>query len=150
LWDLEKLLSILEGLIARLPPTQHNPWAFERIGSSEEVGGVDKKLLASCWRIDGWSSSTREAQRLHGYSDIYARAALRIATIALRPLGKAAVVFKEHVDGLWHPRVGPYPCFWSGVMKKGRANSDYFFFSKFKNRPSLVDGLMEAFKETAK
>jgi hypothetical protein len=82
--------------------------------------------------------------------DSYARVALRLATIALRPLGKSAEVFKERVAGLWHPRLGAYPCFWSGVMKKGALNSDYFFYSKFKNRPGLVAGLQEAFAGASK
>ncbi len=150
LWNLGKLLSILEGLIERLPPSQHNPWAFERIGSSEVDGGVDKDLLASCWRVDGWESATPEARCLHNWRDSYARVALRLATIALRPLGKSAEVFKERVAGLWHPRLGAYPCFWSGVMKKGALNSDYFFYSKFKNRPGLVAGLQEAFAGASK
>lgn len=150
LWNLGKLLSILECLIERLPPSQHNPWAFERIGSSEVEGGVDKELLASCWRVDGWESATPEARCLHDWRDSYARVALRLATIALRPLGKSAEVFKERVAGLWHPRLGAYPCFWSGVMKKGALNSYYFFYSQFKNRPGLVAGLQEAFVGSSK
>ncbi len=146
LWSLEKLLAILEGLIERLPSEQHNPWAFERIGSSEADGGVDGKLLAGCWRVDGWESATSEARRLHGLADAYARLALRLATIVLRPLGKSAEVFKERVAGLWHPRIGAYPCFWSGVMKKGKANNDYFFYAGLKNRPELVRGFREAFE----
>jgi hypothetical protein len=150
LWNLSKLLSILEALIEKLPPSQHHPWAFERIGSSQTQGGVDKELLASCWRVDGWESATPEARRLHDWRDSYARATLRLATIALRPFGKSAEVFKERVAGLWHPRLGAYPCFWSGVMKKGALNSDYFFYSKFKNRPGLVAGLQEAFAGASK
>jgi len=145
LWNIDKLHKILLDLMKRLPVPQQNPWAFERIGSSPEEGGLSRDLLASCWRVDGWQSATREAKGLHDYQDFYMRTILRTATIALRPIGLSAEKFKKRIAGLWHPRIGAYPCFWSGVMKKGALNGDYLFYSSIKNRPELIEGLETLF-----
>ena len=145
LWNLEKLYAILEHLIRHLPDSQHHPWAFERIGSSAAEGGLSRDLLASCWRVDGWQSATKEAKRLHDLRDLYTRTILRSVIIALRPIGLSAEKFKNRIAGLWHPRLGAYPCFWSGIMKKGAINGDYLFYASIKNRPELVEGLEAIF-----
>lgn len=147
LWNIERLHGILRHLIDFLPDSQHNPWAFERIGSSATEGGVNKEWLESCWRVDGWGASTAEARRLHDFRDVCQRVVLRSATIAMRPFGNAAEAFKSRVAFLWQPRIGAYPCFWSGVMKKGGINRDYLFYAEFKNRPDLAIGLTDVFRE---
>jgi hypothetical protein len=53
----------------------------------------------------------------------------------------------ETIDPLRHPRIGPYPCFWSGVMKKGKINADYLAYAGIKKRPELTKGLEEAFSQ---
>lgn len=146
LWNLEKLHLILQHLVRHLPESQHHPWAFERIGSSAQEGGLSEDLLSSCWRVDGWSSASSRAQELHDWRDACERLVLRASTIALRSFGAAAAeTYKARLAFLWHPRIGAYPCFWSGVMKKGIINSEYTAYASFKNRPVLVDGLSAAF-----
>ena len=145
LWNLKKLHEILLHLMEKLPVPQQNPWAFERIGSSAAESGLSRDLLASCWRVDGWQSATKEAKRLHDLRDLYTRTILRSATMALRPIGLSAEKFKNRIAGLWHPRLGAYPCFWSGIMKKGALNGDYLFYASIKNRPELVDGIETLF-----
>ena len=144
LWNLQRLHDILIHLINRLPDSVHTPWAFERIGSDLEKGGVREDWLSACWRVNARETSTPEALALHDFRDRIVRLALRVsacdALVFAGRDGRDAVV--GALAGLRHPRIGPYPCFWSGVMKKGRINQDYLFYARFKNRPDLVEGLV--------
>ena len=147
LWNLQRLHDILVHLIGWLPDADHNPWAFERIGSDPKKGGLREEWLAACWRVNSIETSTAEALALHNFRDRIVRFALRISSfdayIFAGRAGRDAVA--DAIAGLKHPRIGPYPCFWSGVMKKGRLNSDYLFYARFKNRPELTQGLAETF-----
>ena len=143
LWNLERLHGILVHLIGRLPDSEHNPWAFERTGSDLVKGGVREDWLSSCWRVNAWETSTSEARKLHGFRDYVLRRALTVCSYDALLFGgrSGKSAFDNAVSGLRHPRIGPYPCFWSGVMKKGRINPDYLFYARFKGRPELSEGL---------
>lgn len=147
LWSLERLHGILDHLIGHLPENEQTPWAFERIGSNAEKGGVRPEWLAQCWRVPGWAMATPGARALHGWRDYWLRQAIRVCQIDVLAFSGAAgqKFFRERTAGLWHPRIGPYPCFWSGVMKKGRLNEEYLFYAGLKGRGELVEGLAEAF-----
>jgi hypothetical protein len=140
LWDLGRLESILEILIERLPQEQHTPWAFERIGSNAQSSGLPPEWLSSCWRLDAMQASAPAAAALHAFPDRLQQYARRLGYLFGRALGRP-----ETPDPLRHPRVGPYPCFWSGVMKKGLPNQEYFAYAAIRRRPELTRGLNEAF-----
>lgn len=145
LWNLQRLHEILLHLIDRLPDSEHTPWAFERIGSNPEKGGVRKDWLSACWRINALETSTAETLRLHDLRDAMTRKTMTLCSYGTLLFGgrPGREAFQDTVAGLRYPRIGPYPCFWSGVMKKGRLSQDYLFYSRFKNRPELVAGLRE-------
>ncbi len=147
LWNLQRLHDILDHLVKTLPEKDHTPWAFERIGSSPDKGGVRKDWLASCWRVGALEMSSPEAIKLHDFRDRLVRFALSISSMdAFVFQGTSArEAVTSALSGLSHPRIGPYPCFWSGVMKKGHINSDYLFYQQFKNRPELDQGLRDCF-----
>ncbi len=144
LWDLARLEEILRLLIDRLPDAQHTPWAFERIGSNAEKGGLPREWLSSCWRLDAVQTALPEVAALHDFPDRLARFGGRIRRAAARVVGRT-----PGPDPLGHPRIGPYPCFWSGVMKKGEINSEYLAYADRKGRPELTSGLPEAFAACA-
>ena len=140
LWNLERLLGILETLISRLPEEQHTPWAFERIGSNRQKSGLPTEWLSSCWRLDARQTSLPETAELHDFSDRISRGGRRLLSTAKRVVG-----LRSPHDPLRHPRIGPYPCFWSGVMKKGKLNADYMSYASIKKRRDLTQGLEESF-----
>jgi hypothetical protein len=140
LWNLERLEEILRILLARLPEDQHTPWAFERIGSDRQKSGLPTEWLSSCWRLDAVQTSLPEVSALHDFQDRLARLGGRVKRAAARLAGHPTIP-----DPLGHPRVGPYPCFWSGVMKKGSLNDEYLAYARAKGRPELTHGLPEAF-----
>lgn len=140
LWDLGRMQSILETLLERLPREQHTPWAFERIGSDLQRSGLPSEWLSSCWRLDAMQTSHPAAAALHAFPDRFRQYARRLGFLLKRSMGRP-----QATDPLRHPRVGPYPCFWSGVMKKGKPNEDYFTYAELMHRPELKHGLEEAF-----
>jgi hypothetical protein len=142
LWNLERLHKILTHLIDHLPPQDHNPWAFERIGSDSDLGAVRKEWLASCWRVGAVETCTPDAAAMHDGKDRGQRRWRRLQGL----IGKMAGT-TEPIDPLRHPRIGPYPCFWSGVMKKGKINADYLAYAGIKKRTELTSGLEEAFSQ---
>lgn len=142
LWNLERLHKILTHLIDHLPPQDHNPWAFERIGSDPDLGAVRKEWLESCLRVWAMETSTPEAAALHDWKDGGQRRWRRLQGLIGKMAGTA-----EPIDPLRHPRIGPYPCFWSGVMKKGKINADYLAYAGIKKRTELTKGLEEAFSQ---
>lgn len=143
LWNLQRLHDILVHLIQHLPDAEHTPWAFERIGSDLEKGGVREDWLSACWRVNARETATPEALRLHNFRDILLRKTMTLCGYGPLIFGgrSGREAFQTAIAGLRHPRIGPYPCFWSGVMKKGRLNTDYLFYARFKNRPELIEGL---------
>ena len=146
LWNLERLHVILRTLLSRLPEEQHTAWAFERIGSNPKEGGVSEPWLSSCWRPDGLAAATMDARNLHSFSDtlervFFAAIALGESIITKCNQGKCSLKYRS----LQHPRIGAYPCFWSGVMKKGIINPEYLAYAGIKKRAELTDGLREAF-----
>lgn len=147
LWNLHRMGEILDTLIGRLAPQEQTAWAFERVGSNSKAGGVSESLLSSCWRVNGWRTASAGAHKLHDAGDRLLRIALRARLLAIRAFSNEAKAgaFSARFAGLFHPRIGPYPCFWSGVMRKGRINSDYLAYARFKRRPELVEGLEAAF-----
>lgn len=140
LWNLERLHTILQMFISHLPEEQHTPWAFERIGSDLQNSSLPAEWLSSCWRLDARQTSVPEASALHDLSDQLSRANRRVVSALQRAVGSS-----PRVDPLRHPRIGPYPCFWSGVMKKGQLNLDYLDYACIKKRRDLTDGLEKAF-----
>ena len=151
LWNLKRLHEILLHLIENLPEVDHTPWAFERIGSDEEKGGVRKDWLSQCWRVNALEMSTPEALRLHDFRDSILRKMLIVCryypSILKSVFGSNAL---QHASaGLRHPRIGPYPCFWSGVMKKGKLNRDYMTYASIKKHQELSSGLEESFAACA-
>lgn len=142
LWNLERLHKILTHLIDHLPAQDHHPWAFERIGSDPDLGAVEKAWLASCWRVGAIETSTREALSLHDWEDRGHRVWRRLQGMIGKIAGKSG-----KTDPLRHPRIGPYPCFWSGVMKKGAINPEYLAYAGIKKRAELAGGLQEAFSQ---
>ncbi len=147
LWNLRRMAEILDALIGKLAPEEQTAWAFERVGSNPKAGGVAESLLSACWRVNGWRTATQRARKLHDTGDRLRRIALRACRLAIRTFSSETQVgaFSARFAGLSHPRIGPYPCFWSGVMRKGRMNGDYLAYARLKRRPELVQGLKTAF-----
>lgn len=147
LWDVERLYGILQNLLVRLPKEQHTAWAFERIGSNHREGGVKEAWLSACWRPDAIRSADTKARHLHSANDRLQRAVFSGLSLVESLIKGGQWGFSCRCRSLLHPRIGAYPCFWSGVMKKGKINADYLVYAGIKKRTELTNGLEEAFSQ---
>lgn len=140
MWNLVALRRILDELISRLPETEHTPWAFERKGGSPDTGLPDE-LISRSYRIDGmhrfeakYPSGLKMLQRA---TDAYRFAARKFGGAAAREAVDSRVL------GVHHYYHGPYPLFWSGLMRKGAINPDAEFFLMLTGRSEWVGMLRD-------
>ncbi len=144
LWRLMDLREILNRLIAILPENEQTPWAFERRGGAPEVD-LPERLKTGCYRIEGRAMAVKTCDRKLGalrvMTDVY-RCGVR------RLMGDLA---REAVDGellgVHHYYNGPYPLFWSGLLRKGKLNTDLMFFLKLTGRTYWLHELEEFLDE---
>ncbi len=138
LWKLADLREILDLLIAKLPDERQTPWAFERIGGGADSGLPDR-LVANCYRVRGSAMAAvpypKKLRTLRRITDVY-RCAVR------KVMGDQA---RGAVDGMLmgthHYYHGPYPLFWSGILRKGRVNPDFLFYLRLTGRTYWVHEL---------
>jgi hypothetical protein len=140
LWRLADLREILDRLIAILPPERQTPWAFERVGGAPDVD-LPERLKMGCYRIEGRSMAAKPCQRkllaLRLMTDVY-RCGVR------RLMGEnARAAVDGELMGVHHFYNGPYPLFWSGVLRKGRLNPDFMFYLKLTGRTYWLHDLEE-------
>ncbi len=140
LWNLERLQGILEALLENLPEDKQTAWNFERVGSNAENGIVRHDWLGSCYRGDARQTTTKDARQWQEAGDRLKRMWRTVHAALSRRLGRHA-----GPDCFKQVRFGAYPCFWSGVMKKGKLNQNYCDYARTTGRSELTDGLAEAF-----
>jgi len=138
LWRLDALREILDRLIASLPEAEHTPWAFERRGGAPDAD-LPPELKCASYRINGLELAA--APHPPGLK------ALRLVTDAYRFAVRAVMgeTARSAVDGellgVHHYYHGPYPLFWSGMMRKGAVNQDFLFFLRLTGRTELLAAL---------
>lgn len=143
LWRVDALRRLLDELIVRLPDAEQTPWAFERKGGAPD-SGLPEELISRSYRIDGRSKAV--ASYPHGL------AAMRWATDAYRFAARriggetARAAVDSRVMGVSHYYHGPYPLFWSGLMRKGAVNPDAEFFLRLTGRNDWL-AMLETFAE---
>jgi hypothetical protein len=95
--------------------------------------------------------AVRPARRFHAlfrHAELFAFDVLRFLIRVLIGQG-ARDRFDAQYLGVYHFYDGPYPLFWSGVMKKGRLNSDLVFFLKLHRRHALLGELRQILETPA-
>jgi hypothetical protein len=138
LWSVEGLLRLLDVRLGQFPPGERTPWNFERHRDTAD-GPVPRELLAGTYRIHGASMvswvgragiACKEAG-LFGYDVL--RFVLRVGC------GQAA---RDRFDreGLWlyHVYSGPYPVFWSGVIRGGVPSPEFAIFQRLMARSGML------------
>lgn len=150
LWDLEALAMILEVLLRNSDPSERTCWKFER-----RAGAADFELPTrwreTAYRVCGTAMTARPARHLHAFGrrvELFAFDVLRffLRIFAGQP---ARDRFDARYLGVYHFYDGPYPLFWSGVMKKGRLNDDLLFFLRWHRRRKQLDELHRALDPAA-
>ncbi len=131
LWRLADLREILDRLIAILPEAEQNPWAFERRGGAPDVD-LPERLKTGCYRVEGRALALKPCARklrvLRVMTDLYRYGIRRL----MGDLARDAV--DGELMGVHHAYNGPYPLFWSGILRKGKLNPDFLFYLKLTGR----------------
>lgn len=125
LWNLERLIAILDFLMERLPPGDRTPWAFERVGGDPN-STMPRRLNAHSYRIDGLEWTGRPGARLRHLPVSGAQLAGDVWKFLVRITAgpRARAAWDQSLRWLYCGYDGPYPLFWSGAMQKGRPNPD--------------------------
>jgi len=141
LWNLAELEQLLTWMLENFTPADHNPWAFER------KGGDPKSGLSMAWQTRSYRVVGSEMAR-PGY---FFR---RLPVVALQFAGDVAAFFirilfgaekrakfDQAMRGIYCPYDGPYPLFWSGIMRKGVLSKDLQLWLKITGRLRQLDFL---------
>lgn len=142
LWRLDALIELLEVFTRDSSPRARTPWYFER-----NAGGFDESNFVS----NGWG-----VYRVCGRATTACKSRYRIARIirfavraggyCLRNAGLPQVSERiAHIgDVLDQYYEGPYPLFWSGVMKKGHVNEDLLVYLNIHGKKRYECALIRA------
>lgn len=142
LWRLSAFGEILDVLLRAPELAEHTCWKFERRAGAPDFN-VPPRWRDTAYRVCGTALSARPARHLHAFGrqvELFAFDGLRFL---LRVFAgqKARDRFDARYLGVYHFYDGPYPLFWSGVMKKGRLNEDLVFFLRWRRRRDQLDEL---------
>jgi hypothetical protein len=135
LWDLEALGGILDVLLRKADLQERTCWKFERRAGATDFD-LPARWVDAAYRVCGAAMSARRAPRWHAawrQAELFLLDVLRFA-IRIFSGQKARDRFDAHYLGPYHYYDGPYPLFWSGIMKKGRLNADLIFFLRLHRR----------------
>lgn len=148
LWKLRALREILDLLLLNPDLREHTCWKFERRTGDREFP-FPQHLLDTAYRVCGAAMAARFAPRLRCFLRGLERFFFDVLRYAIRIL--AGQPSRERFDarflGVYHYYDGPYPMFWSGLMKKGRLNPDLLFYLKLHRRGAFLAELREAIPE---
>lgn len=136
LWSCKALREILVSLRAVRPGTI-SARCFEFLAGLRDAP-IPDVLKSATYRIEGDSHAT-------GTVWFRRRGTRRLARIAIHALRAAAginVALRQRVDLKFLPftnfRNGPYPIYWSGILRQGRTNDDLIAFLRMTTQNDLL------------
>ena len=150
LWNLRALADLLDLLLTDPDPAQRTCWKFERrAGALTEA--LPPSLRDACYRVDGLRMTARALPWLFGglrALELLAFDAVRFF-IRITAGQSARDRFDAAYLGVYHFYEGPYPLFWSGLMKKGRLNPDLCFYLRWHRQMELLGEVERAVEKLA-
>ena len=147
LWDLDALAAILDLLLRNADLPERTCWKFERRSGAADFP-LPARWLDGAYRVCGAAMSARPARLWHAFwwhAELFSLDVLRFA-IRIFAGQKARDRFDALYLGPYHYYEGPYPLFWSGIMKKGRLNPDLMFFLRLHRRRAQLAELQRLFE----
>ena len=144
LWNLRAFTVLLDALLRNPDPAERTCWKFERRAGHPDFE-LPAELRGSAYRVCGTAMAARPLRRLYACFRRAELFAFDVLRFLLRVLAgqKARDRFDAQYLGVYHFYDGPYPLFWSGLMKKGRLNNDLVFFLRLHARHALLAELRD-------
>jgi hypothetical protein len=145
LWNLQAFGEILDLLLREPALSERTCWKFERRAGQADFP-LPEHLRDTAYRVCGTAMSAHPARRLRAACRRVELFAFDVVRFGFRILGGQAARdrFDARFLGVYHFYDGPYPLFWSGVMKKGRLNHDLVFFLRWHRRQAQLAALRRA------
>ncbi|MEO6054676.1 MAG: hypothetical protein ABIP97_11740 [Chthoniobacterales bacterium] len=142
LWNLDRLIALLDWLIETLPVTEQNPWAFERKGGDPKAA-LTPELKEGSYRVIGSQMPSRPFFWLRRMPLALLQFVVDVARFLIRIIlgDEARRLADEKLWGIYCPYDGPYPLFWSGIMRKGRLSEDLVFWLAITGRSRFLESL---------
>lgn len=135
LWNLQAFGEILDVLLLDPDPNEHTCWKFERRSGCQDFA-LPARLRDTAYRISGIAMTARRFPRVFIIFRRLELFSFDVLRFLIRILGGQAARHRcdSRYLGVYHFYDGPYPLFWSGLMKKGRLNPDLLFFLRLHHR----------------
>ena len=139
LWNLAALTDLLDLLLATPDRSERTCWKFERRAGAA-APELPAHLRDTSYRICGTKMAARRGAWLFARwreTELFAFDMVRFL-IRIGAGQRARDRFDRERLGAYHFYDGPYPLFWSGLMKKGRLNPDLVFFLRLHRRHGFL------------
>lgn len=139
LWDLRAFSDILDVLLKNSDLRERTCWKFERRAGMEDFP-LPEQWRDTAYRVCGRAMSARPGHPFRAWQRRAELAGFDLLRFFIRVLRgpQARERFDARYLGVYHFYEGPYPLFWSGLMKKGRLNSDLVFFLRWSRRDAQL------------
>jgi hypothetical protein len=138
LWHTETLMRLLK----QLNPEVKTARAFEREADAA-CRIIDRAFCSKTYRIrgDGYTSGTRWYERR--ITRMAIRTLIHLGRVCTGAMGKTAL---EKLDQRLMPYLGyingPYPIFWSGLLRQGRLHEDALRFLERTGRHAMAEEIL--------
>lgn len=140
LWQLERLREVLQVRCRQFETAQHTPWNFER-HRPHDLEDFPRSILEACYRVHGRSHVKERAPLLNDLIQSVGCFIVDVALFAVRITRGDDARQKAAARWLWPYCFyrGPYPIFWSGVMRQGKVGAEWAAFLKFFNPSGIAE-----------
>jgi hypothetical protein len=148
LWSLEALETLLETLVAQLPPERRTPWAFEREGGRANAP-LPETLKRGCYRVAGARMSGAPLRR--GFMRMEKLGVHVWRFLAGRVGGQEAWSRADQkLDFILRYYEGPYPLYRNGILERGRLNESCLRYLTLHGRRRLARELRDTVQGMAR
>lgn len=148
LWRLDRLQQVLEVRSKQFEPDQRTAWNFERHHATD-LHDFPQSILHSCYRVHGRSAVNERTTWLNDLIQTIGCFVFDVALFLVRVTRGNAARQQAAARWLWpycYYR-GPFPLFWSGVMRQGKVSREWTEFLKYFN-PSGIREEWEIVRKT--
>ena len=140
IWNISDFCAVLEA-VKGVEPRPYSAREFEGAAGSDSLE-LPRRLVDSTFKIGGDGVAAGSGWCERRWKRRIVANGLHISRLAAR-LGGVSLVqkFDERTEYLTQYINGPYPMYWSGVIKKGVLNQNLIRFAQVTNRTELTSWL---------
>lgn len=147
LWNLADLGTILEKVM-RFSPRVYSARSFESVSGSEALS-LPPQFIRKTYKINGDLNSSGNHWLQRRIIRKGVRHSYNLARLVARAAGNQALISLDRKMSVYtHYINGPYPIYWSGILKKGKLSRNLLKFAQLTNNNKLkayIDSLPSHF-----